>query len=136
MKTVCSFIAITLISISSMACPNLTGKWTCQTSDGEAARVNLTSVNKEDSNFLILVNDVGTPVQTSATLALNVGKQIENDYSYSATCGNNYVAIDLETAFGPVSLRYTLKNASQLLINTASQNADYNSVISCKKLSL
>lgn len=136
MKTIYSFIAISLISISSMACPNLTGEWNCKSSQGETVKMNLNSINKDDYNMLMVVSDVGTKVQTTEALTLNVGKQQSRDYSYRANCKRDSIVIDFETVLGPVTVVYTSLGNNEMLMSSSNKKVSNDKVMTCSKFSL
>lgn len=75
MKLVYSFLAVLFVSGTALACPNLSGEWTCVGRDSEKANVKFTSITKEDISLLLITSDEGTKVQTSDTLVLDGGKQ-------------------------------------------------------------
>lgn len=136
MKLVYSFLAILLVSGTAMACPNLTGEWICSDSKGEKMKTVLNSINKEDVSLLMIKSDVGTKVETSNTLILDVGRQKSQDYNYNASCRGNSVVLNLETAFGNAKVVYTLLSHNNMLVSSSVDGESNDRVMTCKTLSL
>lgn len=136
MKLVYSFLAVLFVSGTALACPDLSGDWICQgDADKEKVKMHLNSINKEDINMLLITSDVGTKVQTSDSLYLNVGRQKAKDYHYRANCnGSSSVVVDLETVFGNSRVVYNRIRHNELQISVSSKS--HSEVMSCSTNSL
>ncbi len=136
MKLVYSFLAVLFVSGTAFAyCPDLSGEWTCVGADKEKVKMHLNSINKEDINMLLIKSDVGTKVETSDSLYLNVGRQEAKDFHYRANCnGSSSVVVDLESVLGKSRIVYNRIRHNELQISVSSKS--HSNVMSCSTNSL
>ena len=146
MKAILSFLAVSVVASSGLACPYLTGEWSCGV-QGEKSKMVLTSIGTVDADYLIMTTDAGTSLEETVSLVLNVGRQTYKDKSYRAVCGSNNVTIEMSQKLSKNSekmtdVKFSLAKLTSgtLVLDVLSSNdslVDANQpLIECKKLSL
>lgn len=120
MKFVYSFLAVSLLSVSSYACPNLSGSWTCRSAEGDVVSyLTLDSINTLELNLLIRKSSIGN-VKQSEVLYLNVGKRASDlGDSYVGLCTSKAVILKTTGKNGEIlDVVYTLLSRNNMKIDT------------------
>lgn len=123
-----SFLAVLLVSSSSLACPDLTGNWVCP---NQQLKFKINSEYAFDTNFLKVIggNDLG--MADVSTFALEVGAQVDDREPDFGVCGSDSVVVNVKGYFGQDKV--TIRQRSFILLDNNTLKISLESAVSPEK---
>lgn len=138
-------LGVCLVSFSSFACPDLSGKWVCENNQPNFF-INYDKVFDTDFLKLNVVGGYEKPEQDPRVFILDAGPQMNDGESYEASCKDNSVVIHLREQITPIDTKgikehvqltysFILQDSNTLVMTLESPDIERGMPTTCKRFS-